>query len=122
MTFAIAVLLFLAGLAAIVWGIVQAILFYVAREWYDRHVAGSIRDMGRDEVEKLIGQVRSAFVRRHILERLKNYGGSYAAGFVRGMITRYGRIGLLVAALGLAMIVAAFNVGALMRWAGAGTG
>ena len=119
MTFAIAVILFLAGLAAIIWGVVQAILFYLARAWYDRHAAGKISEMGRDEVEKLIGQVRSAFVRRHILERLKNYGGAYASGFVRGMITRYARLGLLVAALGLIALFSSFNVDTIMKMIGA---
>ncbi|MGE3245276.1 MAG: hypothetical protein AB7F96_12815 [Beijerinckiaceae bacterium] len=117
MTFAVAILLFLAGVGLIVWGVVQAILFYVCREWFDRNLAEQVAQIGRDEIEKLIGQVRSNFVRKHILERLKTYGGNKAADFVRGIIVRYGRIGLLVAAIGFVAVIASFNVSTLLDWA-----
>jgi len=116
MTIVLGILVFATGLALIAWGTGQAALFYAGRMWFDRQLAGDYTQMARDEIERIIGQVPNAFVRKHIVERLKNYGGKLLVSMARGELTRMARIGLLLLAVGLVLCVSAFNTGALIEW------
>lgn len=116
MNLILGLLFFMAGLALISWGAVQAAALYGFRSWFDRQLAGEVARLGREEVEQVIGKIKSGFIRQHILQRLKTYGGHLLVSFVRGEITKYARIGLLAAAAGLLLCFAAFNAAGFMAW------
>lgn len=116
MTFLISVFLFIFGLSLFCFGLFQAAIFYAARAWFDRQLSGEVARIGRDEVERIIGNVRSAFVRKYVLERLKDYGGKLAVQFVRGEITKFAHIGIGLSAIGVLLVGSALNLTTALSW------
>ena len=116
MAFLLGLFLFIFGLSTFFFGLFQAVIFYAARAWFDRQLSGEVARMGRDEVERIIGNVRSAFVRKYILERLQDYGGKLAVQFVRGEITKFAHIGIGVSVIGVLLVGSAFNLSTALSW------
>ena len=110
MTFAIAILLALAGIGLILFGLGYSAVFFAARTMFNRTLASHVADQSKVYVENAIGKIKSEFVRKQLVGRIGTMAGTAAVSIVRNELSSCVKCGLLIAGGGIACIIASFNV------------
>lgn len=114
MSMALAVLVALAGIGLIIFGLGYAAAFAAARKIFDRALAGNVADQSKAYVENAISKIKSDFIRTRLIGRLGPYAGAAAVSFVRGQLSSSITRGLVIAGAGLGCILLSFYVPTLL--------
>ncbi len=114
MSIALAILVALAGIGLILFGLGYAAAFVAARKIFDRALASDMADQSKAYVETAIAKIKSDFVRNKLVGRIGPYAGAAAVSFVRGELSSSITRGLVIAGAGVGLIVLSFYVPTLL--------
>ena len=116
MTILIGIVLGLAGLALVLFGIVTFALFRIGVRGFDRVLGGTVAAQTREQIEAALMKIPNALARRVMLKHVVPTGGTIAVAVVRDALVSRMRMGLVLAATGLLLLVAAFSQSVWLPW------
>ena len=114
MSIVLSILVALAGVGLIIFGLGYAAAFAAARKIFDRALASDVADQSKAYVESAIARIKSDFVRNKLVGRIGPYAGAAAVSFVRGELSSSITRGLVIAGAGIGLIVLSFYVPTLI--------
>ena len=115
MVLALSVVLAIAGLGLILFGIGYSAVFLAARTMFNRAMASEVADMSKAYVENAIAKIKSNFVRKYIAGRVGTLAGKAAVSFIRDQLSSSIYRGVYFAGAGLVCIVGAFNTASIIK-------
>ena len=110
MIFALSILIGLAGLGLIIFGLGYSAAFLAARSVFDRALASEVADQGKAYVENALARIKSEFVRKYVIGQMGSMAGAAAVSMARGALSSGIQKGFMISGAGLLCVILAFNV------------
>lgn len=106
----VAVITGLVGAVAMVVGLIWAMLWIGARYGFERVLKSQYVDQTKAQVADLLAGVRNPLVRRVLTRQAGEAAGAMLVSLIRGEMTSRVRVGYLIIAAGIGLVIAAFYV------------